>query len=432
MKCDAFKVSALLLCLLSACSSGDGRRADAVAEPAPLKIAVREVALREIAPEIALTGEFVPARMLRVVPEVDGLTVERVLADVGDRVERGDALIAVDDDGLRLELIQSGAEHQQAAIETAGVRRELSRIEEVMDIGGVSANERDLKRNALRAAEQRALVAAAARDLIVRRLNQARLPAPATGLVLERHVEAGDRTGTSQSPYFVIAADGGVEFEARVGARQLQALRQGMSATVRPSDGSPPLQGRVRIAADAVSGDDRLGKVRIALTTAVNTNPNPNSGADAVVTAARIGIPATASVALASRSGLFVPAAALRFSPEAWVWIVDREDRVRRRDLRLGAAFADGYEVLHGLVVGDRLVADAGALLVEGDRVAPVLSDGAASRPSPSPKSTVQPISKNNSNIVPNLDPNADSKAVADAGADAGRNENIKPAGDRP
>jgi HlyD family secretion protein len=382
MKLRHVFVSLLWLCALSACSSDPSERA---VSPPLLKVAVREAAMREIAPEIALTGELVPALMLRLMPETDGLTVERVLADVGDRVERGDALIAVDDAGLRLELIQARAEYAQATFDSDGLRRELARIEQVIAIGGVSANERDVKRSALRAAEQRALAAAAARDLIARRLNRARLSAPAAGKILARHVEVGDRTGNGNTPYFVIAADGQAEFESRAGLRQLQQLREGMTAVVRPADGASPLRGRVRIAADAVSGNDRLGQVRIAL--------EPDVGANA--TAARIGTPATALIRLATRRALFVPAAALRFSPDPWVWIVDRDNRVRRRDLRLGAAVADGYEALQGLRPGDRLVADAGALLVAGDRVEPISVAVATSAP------PQRPASKSNATSTP-------------------------------
>lgn len=354
---------------LSACSAPEA------SSPAPtlLRVAVVPAATRDIAPEIALTGELVPTRMLRVVPEVDGVIVERVLVDVGDRVERGQALVEVDDDGLRLELIQAHAEREQAAAETDSLRRELARIERVVAIGGVSENERDLKRSALRAVEQRTLGASAARDSIARRLNLASPRAPASGRILERNVEAGDRTGTANTPYFVIAADGEAEFEALAGLRQLQPLRSGMDATVRPADGSPPLRGRVRIAADALMSGDRRGKVRIALERDEAEKDLAANGRRS--DAARIGTPAIATVTLPARRALVVPAGALRFSPEPWLWVVDAGDRVRRRDLRLGVSLDDGYEVLHGLRAGERLVADAGALLVAGDRIHPLVDE---------------------------------------------------------
>lgn len=327
-----------------------------------LRVNVHDVRQQQIVPTTVLTGELVPKRTVRINAEVDGAIVQRVLVDAGDRVERGQPLLQVDDTALRLELLQAQAESRQAATDAARLRVEFGRYARVAAAGGVSANDRDAKGSEFKAAQERTIAVAAMRDLAARRLDKARFVAPETGLVLTRNVEVGDRTGSSNEPYFVIAADGDVEFQAAVGVRQLDGLRPGLRATIRPADGSAQLSGSVRTAAIGVDARDRRGIVRIRL--------------DATMTA-RSGVPATAFIVSPTRTALVVPADSVHFDPMPWVWAIERDKTVRRRELQLGASTDHGFEVLQGLRAGDTIVGDAGALLVAGESVVPVRADPA-------------------------------------------------------
>ncbi len=325
-----------------------------------LRVNVHDVRQQDIIPTTVLTGELVPKRMLRINAEVDGVIVRRVLADAGDRVERGQPLLDIDDTALRLELLQAEAESRRAATDAERLRVESGRFERVSVAGAVSANDRDAKRGEYKAAQELTFAAAAARDLAARRLDKSQFAAPEAGLVLARNVEVGDRTGVSNEPYFVIAADGELEFQAAVGVRQLDGLRPGLRATIRPADGSPPLSGSVRSAAIGVDTRNRQGIVRIRLDTAMT---------------ARSGVPATASIQSQPRTATVVAAGAVHFDPAPWVWVIDRRNIASRRELQLGATTDQGFEVLQGLRAGETVVGDAGALLVAGETVVPIRAD---------------------------------------------------------
>ena len=345
------------LCVAGCTINTDNATTQARESPFPaLRATVMTVQAQDISPSVLLTGEIAPVRTVRVHAEVDGAIVRRVLVEAGQRVERGQRLLEVDERGLRLQLEQASAQYRQAEHDAKRLHGELERLEQVAGIGGVSENELEAKRIEHRIAAEQRTANKAARDLAERQMRLSRFLAPESGLILARNVEIGDRTGTSNEPYFIIAADGELEFRAAVGIRQLQDVAPGMRATVIPSDGSSPLQGNVRAAARGVAPMDRRGMVRIRL-----QDPGP----------ARSGVPATAKVLGQSRRGIVVPAAALQFDPNPWVWVVNAQSLVQRRALTLGVAAEQDYEVLRGLRVGDTIVADAGALLVEGDRIQP-------------------------------------------------------------
>lgn len=56
-----------------------------------------------------------------------------------------------------------------------------------------------------------------------------------------------------------------------------------------------------------------------------------------------------------------------------YVYIVDKDNIVRRRDVRLGTVGDDMVAIAAGLERNDRVVASAGAFLNPGQKVAPVL-----------------------------------------------------------
>lgn len=351
-------VLVLLLVMTTGCS-GDSEKSATPTVESPFRAlyaSVLKIQEQDFAPSVLLTGEIAPVRTVRVHAEVDGAIVRRVLVEAGQRIERGDRLLEVDERGLRLQLEQVGAENRQAKLDAERLQVELGRFERVSGIGGVSANELEAKRSEHRIAVERLQASQAARDLAARQLQLARFLAPASGLILTRNVEVGDRTGTSNDPYFILAADGELEFRAAAGTRQLQEIAPGMPALVTPGDGSAPMQGMVRAAARGVDQWDRRGAVRIQFQA-------PGQ--------ARSGVPATAKVFGKSRRAVVVPAAAVQFDPQPWVWVVNAQSQVLRRSLTLGAATEQGFEVLSGLRANETIVRDAGALLVEGDRIQP-------------------------------------------------------------
>lgn len=343
----------LLVIGLAACSPDAPQKTQ---KPTALTASVSFVHRHELTPEVRIVGQLVPREMVRVQPQVDGLIVQKVLVEAGQHVRAGQPLLALDVTTTKLQQQQAAAERQRAWADVERMRRELEKMRAVADIGGISRNTIESNTLQLKAAEATAHAADAAEALASTRLQQAAFRAPFDALVLQRNVEVGDRTGASETPYFVLAKDGGVEFEAFASLRQLDQIKPGMAARILV-DGQVPAAGQVKSAAVAVDGQTRSGRVRVT--------------ADASALGAS-GAPASILITLPSRQAVAVPVDALRFDPTPWVWKVDERNVVRRQDVELGVANGDHYEVIRGLKEGDRVVGDSGALLVEGDQITAV------------------------------------------------------------
>jgi len=60
----------------------------------------------------------------------------------------------------------------------------------------------------------------------------------------------------------------------------------------------------------------------------------------------------------------------------SYVYVVDRNNKVERRDVKTGTVTDQGTAVVAGLAGNERIVARAGGFLNPGDKVRPVLSKG--------------------------------------------------------
>jgi multidrug efflux pump subunit AcrA (membrane-fusion protein) len=101
-----------------------------------------------------------------------------------------------------------------------------------------------------------------ARDEAAARLTQARITAPADGLVSRVAVRIGTVTGAGQE-LLRLVRDGRLELNARVPELDLDGIAPGQPALVR--HGGREIRAEVRAVAPTVTPESRLGLVHIAL-----------------------------------------------------------------------------------------------------------------------------------------------------------------------
>jgi membrane fusion protein (multidrug efflux system) len=110
------RVPALLAALILVALPGCGRGANATRGPKPVKAKVLTVEHKEIRRDVLSVGSLFPYEEVAVSSEIEG-RVERVLVDVGDKVDKGQGLVKV----LPVEL-ELGADQQRAAYEQTRAR----------------------------------------------------------------------------------------------------------------------------------------------------------------------------------------------------------------------------------------------------------------------------------------------------------------------
>jgi HlyD family secretion protein len=361
-----------------------------------------EVVERPLVQTVVATGRVVAVSRAQVGSQVTGVVLERRVRE-GDVVKPGEVLAVLRADDLQsavreaeatlVQLQQSTRPQAQAALREAEARleqasREVQRRRQLSQQQAISREELEqavqAETNARSAAEQarlnvRSLLAGNSSEATARaRLANARaqlakttIRAEVAGTVLTRNAEPGDLVQPSRV-LFEIARAGDTEILVPVDEKNLEVLVLGQSAMCI-ADAYPARPFPAKMTFIAPSVDPSRGTVDIRLT----VDPVPDF--------LRQDMTVSVNVETGRRDrSIVVPNDALAAinGNRAEVWLVDDGRAVRRR-VELGLRGLTQTEVTAGLRVGDRVLADAQAVVTQGDRVRVVASSLPAGNANP-------------------------------------------------
>lgn len=323
-----------------------------MAQQPVMAVTVASAEVRPMIRSVSGNGSVVAWQELAIAAEVSGLRVVDIAVDEGDRVVRGQLLVRFDDAMLAAQLaqVEAAIAEGEAALQTA--RSDFSRGAELLRGGSIASQIVEQRQSAARQAEARLMSARAHREEVAVRLAQARLLAPADGVVIRRSVQLGAVSAEGQE-MFRLVRDGRLELDAKVPELDLAAVRPGQAARVVHGDWQ--VQATVRAVAPMVATDTRLGVVHIALP------------ADSPL---RPGMFARADIRLDMAATLVVPQTAIVFREDApAVFVQNADHSVSLRRLTTGARRDGLVEVLAGLRAGEPVVTSGAGFLSDGDRV---------------------------------------------------------------
>ena len=183
--------------------------------------------------------------------------------------------------------------------------------------------------------------------------------APAEGLVLTRQAEPGQIVSSGSGVLFRMAQGGQIEMRAQLSEADLATLHAGARAQVTPVGSDRAFAGEVWQVSPIIDPQTRQGIARIAL----RYDPALRPGGFASAT-----IVGGASVAP------LLPDSAIQSDDKgSFVYIVGKDDKVERRNVKIGQVSDAGVTILSGLDGSERVVRAAGGFLAPGQTVKPVL-----------------------------------------------------------
>lgn len=367
-----------------------GHAADAAAPAAntaiaPAIIAVRAVEER-IVDKVLANGTIQPVEEVLVQPQLEGLAIQTLNADVGNRVEEGQVLAKLADDQLILQRSQMNANRAKALAAIAQLNAQLAEVQSnasealkardrartLAKSGAFSTVQADQAEAALTTANARmrsvdesikvaeadvAVVDAQMADIELR-LKRTEVKAPVSGIVTARAARVGAIASASAGPLFTLIRDGALEMRADVAESDMLKIREGQAVEVTVTGSSTPLQGIVRLIEPALSAATRLGLVRIEL---------------AEPKGLRSGMFAEAGIIVADRTGVIVPVNSVNISQKGAAVLKLADGRAETTPVTTGIREGGRLEIVDGLAAGDLIVAKAGAFVRDGDRVNPVI-----------------------------------------------------------
>ncbi len=339
-------------------AGGDKAAAPAEKEGASLPAVTVVVPGRQEIPSIiSATGSLAARRDLPVGVPGEGGQVSRVLVEPGDWVRAGQTLAVIDRAVQSQQAQQLAAQIQVAQADLKLAQNELDRAEALVDRGFISQADLDRKRAARDAAAARVRVAQAQLAETRARIGRLDVRAPASGLVLDRNVEAGQVVGPGSGALFRIAQGGEMELLARLPQNDLARIARGVPAIVTPVGSSQSYQGSVWQVSPIIDPQSRQGEARISVP--YNPDLRPGGFASAEIRAGSVNAP------------LLPESAVLSDDQGSYVFIVGAENRIERRPVRIGTVTDAGVVIAEGLNGTERVVESAGAFLNPGERIRP-------------------------------------------------------------
>jgi len=344
------------------------------AQGRPAAVKVDEVVQRPLVQTVPVIGRFV-ARQRGVVSALSRGPVSEVLVEVGDRVKKGDVLVRLDAARIQasLDLERAALSEKEAAATAAQgqlalAEQQLQRLERLKKSAAFSQANYDDKRknvniNISEVAEAEAAAARAQSNLRLAEIDYeySQIRAPFEGVIAERHTEAGTYLSIG-NPVVTLINDQDLEVEADVPSDRIEGLTPGRVIGVMLPDGTRH-EAVVRAVVPEENAMTRTRPVR--LTPAINGTSRPLAANQSVTVMVPVGEPR--DVVSVAKDGIIARG-------DGHVAFIVADGKAQPRQVRLGEAVGDRFEVLSGLAPGDMVVVRGNERLRPGQ---PVMVPGA-------------------------------------------------------
>jgi RND family efflux transporter MFP subunit len=367
------------------------------------RVEVIEVGASSKVSELQLPGNIEAVTEAPILARADGY-IRRRLVDIGDHVTAGQPLAEIEAPELDQQVLQAKANVQQAqaALDQAVANEqqgksnlELARVTaqrwgSLVAQGVVSKQDNDQYQaqyqsqiagvNALEKAilAQRANIAAAEANLA--RLNEMQgyriVKAPFAGVITLRNVDVGALVTTGSTMLYRIAQTGTLRTYVNVPQANSSSIHAGQKALVSVTNlPGRTFTGTVARTANSLDPSSRTLLVEVQV-------PNPDG-------ALMPGMYAQVDFSNSrANAPLLVPAEALMVRAEGTqIAVVGPDSTVHLQKIVIGRDYGDRLEVLQGLQIGDRIIANPDDNAREGVKVDAVEAADKAAKPSPAARS---------------------------------------------
>ena len=315
-------ISAVMILFLYACGNGTEHTQTAVTQNEAVLVKVQTVTEQPVEQLTELTGNIEAYRVNHIVPTIPG-RIDHILADVGDRVRRGQLLVQMD----RTNLVQ-------AQLQLANVERELGRVAELHKSGSVTQQQLD------QLTSQTDVLRETVRNLS----ENTDLHSPIDGVVTARSFDAKNIFGGGQ-PILTVMQMTPVKVMVNISEIYFPKVKTGMEVRVRLDTYSDRFfTGRINIIYPTIDQMSRTFRAEVTI-----------ANADMAI---RPGMFARVELNFGTQDHVVIPDVAIIKQPGTnarYVYTVEN-GVARRREVELGRLIDDRFEVISGIETGARVV----------------------------------------------------------------------------
>jgi RND family efflux transporter MFP subunit len=372
-----------------------GRKAKANQEDPQIRPAAVAIAEKHpLSNTVTLSGEFRPFQEVDVHAKIAGY-IRVIHVDVGDHVRQGQVMAVLEVPELKAELRGSDAAVRRSKDAVRRAKSDLQRAQSVHEASHLNfsrlkdasathpgiiaqqelddAEAKDKEAEAQISADEAALseaenqldVAVANQQQFTAMTDYTNIIAPFDGVVTKRYadtgalVQAGTSSNTQAMPVVRVAETDVCRLILPVPESAVPQVHLGSTVQVRVQALNRTFEGKVARFADAVDQETRTMHTEVDVK---NTNQSLVQGmyAEVALTLQRKNDALTIPIQAVNRNG-----------SDATVLVVNSQDRIEERQVRLGMEGANEVEVVSGLHPMDRVVIGSRSEFRAGDRVSP-------------------------------------------------------------
>jgi RND family efflux transporter MFP subunit len=344
-------VSQVLLAALGATLMIWSLAANAQQAPPPAPVEVAEAEALSMAATVLAPGTVYSRNDATVAAEVAGTL--RTVAEVGDRVEAGQLIAAIDDSDLQLQLRYGDATIRRLEASLKYLNNQLERQRQLASQNIAARNELDETESQRDMTAQELVQARIEREQTELLIDKSHVRAPFSGRIVARHRDAGEYLAVGGELVRLVDTDN-VEVRAQAPMSVAGYLREGTGVVVHDRDRRVPATIRTVIPI----GDERSRMIEVRIDLA---EPDWVIGA-----AVRVAVPEAEPVPVVA-----VPRDALILRQNAtYVFRVNADNTAEQVVVSTGIGDGTMIEVKGELAAGDRVVVRGGERLRPGQTVA--------------------------------------------------------------
>ena len=342
-----------LLLILSACND---TTVEKVAAPAP-HVVIEMIKEIDIIPQMAFIGRTEATEDVSIRAQVEGVLLKRHFTG-GDNVEVGDLLFEIDSTPYQTEVNQQKAslKHAQSAYKIA--KNRWQRGQKLSHTGAISELDIDELTASMNQTESDVAIKQASLDNALLNLSYTKITAPITGRISRSEVSTGDLITANNLELATLVQLDPIWVNFQISEKTLAKARKeftdgltietdDLTATINLSDARDyPHTGKIDFIDNRI--DQSTGTLAIR---AIFINPEA-SLLPGQYTNLTLAMPHEEKIVVISQS------AVQEEQQGRFVLVVNKENKIEKRMVTLGARYDVRWEVIKGLELGEKIVVE--------------------------------------------------------------------------
>jgi RND family efflux transporter MFP subunit len=338
-------------------SCGGENKKTAVDNSPTISVTVSQIATNNNSPFLSVSGKIQSEKSATLSTRMMGF-VTKVPVNVGDKVSKGQLLVAINNDDLQAKKAQVNASVLEATAAFKNAEKDYNRFKNLFQDKSASQKEFDDVTAHYQMAKARLEAANQMKNEINSQFAYSNITAPFSGVVTGKMIENGDMANPGQ-PLISIESPGNFEVVAMIPESEISGIKKGISVDVIIKSINETIKGVVKEVSTSSTNTGGQYLVKIQLT---KTPATVLSGMFASVqfpiekktTTTTILIPTNVLVTNGQLSGIYT---------------VSQSNTAILRWLTLGKTYGNQIEVLSGLNANESYIVSANGKLFNGAKI---------------------------------------------------------------